>query len=121
MSETRNNIEWSVPDKEEDNIPRINKKTLLSLCKKHDLYQTPDLNEKLYLHYGGFRKIENLEEYVNVKALWLQGNCLERIENIGHMTDLRCLFVIIIYNFLSLFNTDIYRIMRLKRLKVLKT
>jgi hypothetical protein len=119
MSGKENNIGWSNSwkglNKEEESIPRINKKTILSLCKKHDLYQTPSLNEKLYLHYGGFRKIENLEEYVNIRALWLQGNCIERIENIGHMTELRCLFGIIVFYIFNKRLIDIYRIMQLKK------
>ena len=34
----------------------------------------PRLNTVLYLNYKGFRQIENLEEYVNVKCIFLQVN-----------------------------------------------
>jgi dynein assembly factor 1 len=56
-------------------------------------YETPDLNEKLYLSRRGFRRIENLEPYTNVVALFLDSNGLRTIENIGHLTNLRMLYL----------------------------
>lgn len=34
-------------------LNRITKKRILELCKKNKLYQTPELNDVLYLHYQG--------------------------------------------------------------------
>nr|CAG4712191.1 unnamed protein product [Naegleria fowleri] len=73
--------------------PRITVDLIRDLCSRQHLYQTPYLNDKLFLHFKGFRKIENLELYNEVKALWLEGNAITVIENLGHLTKLRCLYL----------------------------
>lgn len=54
----------------------ITPKFLKQLCldPKHGGYSTPHLNEKLYLHFKGITKIENLDEYTGLRSLWLEGN-----------------------------------------------
>jgi hypothetical protein len=52
----------------------MNAESLKEIIKKDKQYQTAELNDKLYLHYKGFRKIENLEAYTGLKVLWLEGN-----------------------------------------------
>lgn len=56
-------------------------KTVKHYCEKDSLYASPELNDKLYLHYKGFLKIipETLALYQNVVALWLGNNCITRI------------------------------------------
>ena len=37
-------------------------------------YRTPELNEKLFLHFKGFSKIQNLGQFKELKCLYFEGN-----------------------------------------------
>ena len=74
-------------------LPVMTKKEIRKIALEHSGYSTPALNDQLYLHYKGYQKIENLEDYCNLKALWLDSNGLEKIENLDKLTSLRCLFL----------------------------
>jgi dynein assembly factor 1 len=76
-----------------DKVPRITIDLIRTLCKEQQLFQAPYLNDKLFLHFKGFRKIENLEYYTEVKALWLEGNAIQKIENLLLLTKMRCLYL----------------------------
>jgi dynein assembly factor 1 len=78
---------------EEDEGIQMTKKTILDCCRKHQLYVVPNVNDVLYLHSEGFPKIKNLNEYTNLKALWLNNNQITVIENIDHLTSLHSLYL----------------------------
>ena len=66
---------------------------LKKYCKENGLYSTPSINDKIYLHYKGFRAIQNLDEYTGLKCIWLEGNGLLKIEGLEKLILLRTLFL----------------------------
>jgi hypothetical protein len=49
-------------------LPTMSKDEIRLSCIENDGYESPELNEKLYLHFRGFKRIENLEEYTACKV-----------------------------------------------------
>ncbi len=69
----------------------MTRSALLDICKEHKLYRTPSLNDKLYCNFRGFTNIDGLDEYTNLRALFLEGNAIEVLENLSALKELRCL------------------------------
>lgn len=68
-------------------------KTIKYFCNKDSLFDTPELNEKLYLHYKGFKKIDSMQHYPNLITIWLSNNCIARIEGLHSLRKLICLYL----------------------------
>lgn len=71
-------------------------KTFLNkmLCEKTTLYyRTHELNDILYLHFNGFREIENLETFINLKVLYIENNCIKKISGLSSLKSLTCLYL----------------------------
>ena len=74
-------------------LPDMTPEEIRQSCIENDGYETPELNDKLYLHFRGFKRIQNLEPYIGCKALWLDSNGLEIIEGLDSLIELRCLYL----------------------------
>jgi len=82
-------------DDDEDEYPRMTSKWMNKfLCSNFKLYyRTHELNECLYLHFKGFRQIENLDSFVNLKVLYLEGNSIKKIQGLSKLVNLSSLYL----------------------------
>ena len=82
-------------DDDEDETPKMSKKFFNKfLCSNYRLYyRTHELNDILYLHYKGFKIIENLQTFSNLKVLYLEGNSIKKIEGLNHLKQLSCIYL----------------------------
>lgn len=56
-------------------------------------YRTEELNDKLYIHYKGWKKIENLDGWTGLRALYAECNAFTVIEGLHNCRNLRSLFL----------------------------
>lgn len=54
--------------------------------------------------YKGFSKIENLTNYTGLKSLWLEGNGIDKIENLGWFNEIYIVLLMFNVNNISNFN-----------------
>lgn len=71
----------------------MTRERIRALCKKNDLYLNASLNEVLYLHFQGFDEIACLEDYTQLKCLWLDSNAIPLIQGLDNQPHLKCLFL----------------------------
>ena len=83
----------AVMEKNEDGVNYLTEKYLIELCNENEQYSTPKYNDYLYLHYKGLRKIEALDNYVNLNSLWLENNSIRQISGISHLEKLTMLYL----------------------------
>mmetsp|Transcript_23203 Transcript_23203/g.38697 ORF Transcript_23203/g.38697 Transcript_23203/m.38697 type:complete len:706 (-) Transcript_23203:150-2267(-) len=74
-------------------LPEMTFEEIRLSCVENNGYDTPELNEKLYLHFRGFKKIENLDKFTGCKAIWLDSNGFTELENLDPLVELRCLYL----------------------------
>ncbi len=74
-------------------LPGMTPEELLRCCIESGGFETPELNERLYLHMRGFTRIGGLERYTGCQALWLDSNGIEVIEGLEPLTSLRSLYL----------------------------
>ena len=92
MTNPRNDTE---EQQEADGSPILTRRFLYELFKKEwrRYYRTPELNEKLFLHYKGFSYIKNMELFTNLKCLYFEDNGCRSLKGLEHNTELRSLFI----------------------------
>lgn len=72
-------------------LTRMDYKAIKKICKENDLYESDELNDVLYLHMKGFSNIDGLSSFYNVKCLFLNNNCIRKIENLEGLPKLKTL------------------------------
>jgi len=69
----------------------LSKQLILSVAKPRDIYETPELNDCLFLHGLAIESISALPEYSEIEFLSLAENCLTSVCGISQFPNLRFL------------------------------
>ena len=82
-------------ERDQNGARRCTRKWILELFKKEwkQYYRTFELNEKLYFHYKGFQKIENMQLFPELKCLYWEGNGSTEISGLDSNTNLISLYL----------------------------
>ena len=88
-------IDENEEQKEVDGSPILSNKYIRELFKKEwrRYYRTPELNEKLYLHYKGFSYMKNLDQFTELKCLYFEGNGCKSLTGLETNYRMRSLFI----------------------------
>ena len=81
------------PEKDEKGFRIITENFCKKLCYYNGGYDSAKLNVNLYLHFQGFRKIQNLENFTNLQVLYLENNSISKIEGLDKLVNLTCLYL----------------------------
>jgi len=81
------------PEKDENGFRIITEDFCKKLCYYNGGYDSPKLNVNLYLHFQGFRKIQNLDNFLNLQVLYLENNSINKIEGLDKLINLTCLYL----------------------------
>ena len=81
------------PEKDQNGFRIITEDFCKKLCYYNGGYDSPKLNVNLYLHFQGFRKIQNLDNFSNLQVLYLENNSINKIEGLGKLINLTCLYL----------------------------
>lgn len=76
-----------------DKMAEMTVEALTQACKSNKGYALPHLNDQIYLHCKGFMKIQNLEPYTELKALWLEQNCIGDLRGLSAQQKLVSLMI----------------------------
>ena len=53
---------------------------LLAICISDELYDIPEYNKKLYLHFKNIKQLASLRAYTNLTTLYLENNSLKELD-----------------------------------------
>ncbi|MDR3582206.1 MAG: leucine-rich repeat protein [Candidatus Pacebacteria bacterium] len=88
-------MEHPQQEEEEDQGPCLTVAYIKKHLRENDktYYSTPELNEVLYFQCKGFRKLENLTLFPDLKCLYFQSNGISKIEGLESLTKMKCLYL----------------------------
>jgi dynein assembly factor 1 len=56
-------------------------------------YRTVELNDKLYMHYKGWRELKNLDDWTGLKTIYAECNAFSEITGLQNCRQMRSLFL----------------------------
>lgn len=71
----------------------MSEQNLKQICEMEGLYEFPQMNKKIYLHYKVIEQIGALEKYINLKSLYLENNVITKISGLNNLAQLENLFL----------------------------